>query len=314
MAVSGRRVAVFGGSGFIGRHLVQRLARHGWIVRVAVRNPADALFLKPMGDVGQIVPMRASLGDPASVAVAVADCDAVVNLVGILAETRRRTFQAIHADGPTELGRIANRAGVARLVHISAIGADANSDSAYARSKAAGEAGLAQTFPGATILRPSIVFGPEDQFFNRFAAQAQLSPFLPLIGGGATLFQPVYVGDVAEAVIRALADPATRGRTFELGGPRVYSFRALLEYMLAVTGRRRRFINLSFGAAEALAGLLAWLPSPPLTRDQVRLLRRDNVVGADAAGLSALGVHATPLEVIVPTYLARARRLLAPAT
>jgi uncharacterized protein YbjT (DUF2867 family) len=309
MAVAGRRVTVFGGSGFIGRYVVQRLAQQGWVVRVAVRDPAAALFLKPMGDVGQIVPMHADVCDPAAVAVALEGADVAINLVGILHERGRRTFQAVHADAPTELARAATKARLSRVVHISAIGADAKSDSRYAQTKAAGEAGLREHFAAATIVRPSIVFGPEDHFFNRFAGMARLAPALPLIGGGHTRFQPVYVCDIADAIMQALADPATRGKTYELGGPRIYTFRALMEYILAQIGRRRWLINLPIGLANFQAALVEWLPNPPLTRDQVRQLGHDNVVRADALGLAALGVKATPLEAIVPTYLARFRRV-----
>ena len=305
MAVAGRRVTVFGGSGFIGRYLVRRLAQQGWVVRIAVRDPAAALFLKPMGDVGQIVPLRADLRDDRAVAVAVAGAEAVINLVGILYERRRQTFQAVHADGAARLAGAAAQAGAARFIHLSAIGADAVSPSRYAQSKAAGETGVIRHFPAATIVRPSIVFGPEDQFFNRFAAMARLSPVIPLIGGGYTRFQPVYVADVVEAMINALADPASRGRIYELGGPRVYTFRELIEYVLAQTGRKRWLIELPYPLASLQAALLECLPVPPLTRDQVRLLRVDNVVGANALGLASLGVQATPLEAIVPSYLAR---------
>src|SRR5262245_25371459 len=225
MTSIGRRITVFGGSGFVGQHLIRRLAKQGWVVRVAVRDPATALKLKPLGNVGQIVPMRADIRDQAAVDLAVAGADAVVNLVGILYESGAATFQAIHADGAARVAAAAAKAGARHFVQLSSIGADAGSGSAYARTKAAGEQAVLAAFPSAVVMRPSIIFGPEDAFFNRFARMAQLSPALPLIGGGQTRFQPVYVGDVAEAVMRALSDQATAGRTYELGGPRVYTFK-----------------------------------------------------------------------------------------
>lgn len=309
MITAGQRVTVFGGSGFIGRYVVQRLAAGGQVVRVAVRDPVAAAFLKPMGNVGQIVPMRADItADDAVITAAIAGAEAVINLVGILYERGRRTFQTIHAEAPARLARVAAASGVRRFVHVSAIGADLNSAAAYGRSKAAGEAGVKAAFPNATILRPSIVFGPEDGFFNRFAGMARFSPALPLIGGGATRFQPVYVGDVADAVVRALADPEAPGRTYELGGPRVYTFRELMVLMLAEIGRERRLVNLPFWAADLQARFLQLLPVPPLTRDQVALLRRDNVVSHGALGLGDLGIAPTTVEVILPTYMDRYRK------
>ena len=301
--MAARVITVFGGSGFIGRYLVQQLARRGWIIQVAVRHPDAALFLKPLGDVGQITPIAASLRHEGSIAAAVAGADAVINLVGILYERGRQSFAEIHAEGARRGGGAARAAGAARLVQVSAIGADSASPSDYARSKAAGEAAVAAAFPGASIVRPSIVFGPEDGFFNRFAAMARVSPVLPLVGGGRTRFQPVYVGDVAEAIARIVDDSATAGRTYELGGPRVYSFRELLELMLAVVHRRRLLAPLPFWAASLQAAFLELLPVPPLTRDQVRLLQRDNVVAAGAPGLRELGIAPSAVELVIPTYL-----------
>ncbi len=301
--MAARVITVFGGSGFIGRYLVQQLARRGWIIQVAVRHPDAALFLKPLGDVGQITPIAASLRHEGSIAAAVAGADAVINLVGILYERGRQSFAEIHAEGARRGGGGARAAGAARLVQVSAIGADSASPSDYARSKAAGEAAVAAAFPGASIVRPSIVFGPEDGFFNRFAAMARVSPVLPLVGGGRTRFQPVYVGDVAEAIARIVDDSATAGRTYELGGPRVYSFRELLELMLAVVHRRRLLAPLPFWAASLQAAFLELLPVPPLTRDQVRLLQRDNVVAAGAPGLRELGIAPSAVELVIPTYL-----------
>ncbi|MBI3453236.1 MAG: complex I NDUFA9 subunit family protein [Rhodospirillales bacterium] len=305
MTITGRRVTVFGGSGFLGRYVVRRLAAQGWVVRVAVRDPVAAAFLKPMGDVGQIVPMKTSLiGDEAVIRAAVAGSEAVINLVGILYERRSQRFQAVHADGPARLARLAAELGVVHFVQVSAIAADPTSPAAYGRSKAAGESGVHRHFPKATIIRPSIVFGPEDGFFNRFAMMAKLLPALPLIGGGHTKFQPVYVCDVAEAIVRTLTDPAAAGKIYELGGPRVYSFRELMKLLLAATGRRRWLVSLPFWLATVKAAVIERLPMPPLlTRDQVELLKRDNVVSPGYLGLPDLGIQPTAVEAILPTYI-----------
>lgn len=309
MRVSDGAVAtVFGGSGFIGRYVVKRLAEAGFIVRVAVRDPEAALFLKPMGGVGQVVPMACDVTKPALVAAAVAGAEVVVSLVGILFESRTNSFAATQAEAPGTIARAAAAAGVRRLVHVSALGADAASDSLYARSKAEGEQAVLAAFPAATILRPSLVFGPEDGFFNRFAAMAGLSPVLPLVGGGQTRFQPVYVGDVADAVMAALARDEAMGRTYELGGPKTYTFRELMEFILATIGRRRPLVPLPWGLAMLQGRLGEFLPTPPITRDQVRLLRRDSVVAAGAPGLAELGIAPHAIEAIVPSYLARYRR------
>ncbi|MET4699811.1 uncharacterized protein YbjT (DUF2867 family) [Constrictibacter sp. MBR-5] len=303
-----RRVTVFGGSGFIGRYLVKRLAAEGTVVRVAVRRPGDADFLKPLGAVGQIVPVAANVRDPASVRAAVAGVEAVVNLVGILQEGGKQTFQGVQAEGAANVAAAAREAGVARLVQMSAIGADARSASEYARTKAAGEEAVRAAFPEATIVRPSIVIGPEDDFFNRFGQMAQLFPALPLIGGGKTRFQPVVVGDVADALMKILRDPATAGQTYELGGPQIYSFRELMELMLQIVERKRCLVPLSFGLANFQARILEKLPNAPLTRDQVKLLQNDNVVSGTLPGLTDLGVAPTAIEVILPTYLERFRK------
>ncbi len=299
-------VTIFGGAGFIGRHLVRRLAARGATLRVATRSPNRAGHLLPMGDPGQIVLVRFA-EEEGTIAKLVEGASAVVNLVGILFERRAGDFERVHGVLPGRIGAAARAAGVARLVHVSAIGADPGSASLYARSKARGEAALRAAFPEAVILRPSIVFGPEDNFFNRFAAMARIAPALPLLGGGTTRFQPVYVGDVAEAILAGLERPETAGRTYEVGGPKVYSFKELLEYVLRVTGRRRLLLPLPFSLARLQARLLELLPSPPLTRDQVTLLERDNVASPSAAGLAELGITPTPLEVIVPDYLATYR-------
>ncbi len=308
MTMASRRTTVFGGSGFIGRYVVKRLAARGDVVRVAVRDPVAAAFLKPMGAVGQIVPMRVNITDAAAVAESVRGCDVVINLVGILYESGTQSFAAIQGEGPELIAAAAKAAGVAEFVHVSAIGADAASPSIYARTKAMGEAGVRRHFPAAPILRPSIVFGPEDGFFNRFAAMAQLAPGLPLIGGGTTKFQPVFVGDVAEAILRVIGNPAARGKIVELGGPRVASFRELMEFMFRTTGRRRALIPLPFGLATAMAAVLEKLPMPLLTRDQVALLRHDNVVSPGAADLRSLAIEPTAMEAVVPQYLEIFRR------
>jgi len=303
-----RRVAVIGASGFIGRYVVKRLAARGAVIAAVVRNVEAALFLQPMGDVGQIARFSASILDETRLAAAIAGSDAVVNLVGILHESGGQRFEATHREGAARLGSLARAAGVKHLVHISAIGADPASPSAYARSKAEGEQSLRAAFPEAVILRPSVVFGPEDDFFNRFATLAQLLPALPLIGGGKTRFQPVYVGDVADAVVAALDDPAAAGRTYELGGPRIYTFRTLMELVLAETRRKRLLLPLPWTLASLQASFLEWLPTPPLTRDQVKLLKHDNVVSPGALTLKDLGIEPTAVEAIVPSYLDRYRR------
>lgn len=301
-------VTVFGGSGFIGRHLVRRLAERGARVNVAVRDTEAALYLKPMGSVGQITPIMASLRHPPSVARAVEGADVVVNLVGILYQRGAQSFDAIHARGAEVVAKAASEAGAQRLVQMSAIGADPESPAEYARSKAAGEKLTSVAFPGTTIIRPSIVFGPEDDFFNRFGAMARILPALPLIGGGETRFQPVYVGDVADSMIAVLDRPDTAGKTFELGGPRIYSFKELMEVVLQETGRKRLLLPLPFAAAKLQAAFLQLLPVPPLTIDQVKLLERDNVVGDSAAGLADLGITPTPIHGVLPTYMFRYRR------
>jgi NADH dehydrogenase len=302
-----RLATVFGGSGFIGRYVVRNLAQDGWLVRAAVRRPDEALFLKTAGAVGQVTPLAANIRDRASVARAVEGAEAVVNLVGILHESGPQKFQAVHAEGARTIAEEAAKAGARRLVHISAIGADPNSGSAYARTKAAGEAGVRQAFPGAVILRPSIVFGPEDGFFNRFAQMAMLAPALPLIGGGRTRFQPVYVGDVADAVMKAIETPAAAGRTYELAGPKIYSFAELMRLMLREIRRRRLLVPLPFPVASLMGAVMQCLPSPQLTADQVRLLKRDNVPSAGSAGLADLGITPTTVEAVIPTYLDRYR-------
>ena len=307
-----RLVTIFGGSGFIGRHLTQALAKRGWRIRAAVRRPDLARHLQPLGAVGQIHAVQANLRYPDSVAHALDGADAVVNLVGILHEGGRQTFSAVQAQGPRIVAEAAAKAGFATLVQMSAIGADAHSSADYARSKAAGEAATLAAFPAAVIVRPSIVFGPEDQFFNRFASMARFMPFLPLIGGGETKFQPVYVGDVAEAIVRVLEGRARPGATYELGGPDVKSFKALMEYILETTGRSRPLVPVPFAIARLQASVLELLPAPLLTVDQVRMLETDNVVSANAQAekrtLPGLGITPTTIESVVPSYLYRFRK------
>ena len=303
---------VFGGSGFIGRYVVGALARRGWRVRVGVRQPHLAHHLQPLGTVGQIMPVQANVRYPDSLAAACSGADAVVNLVGILYSSGAQKFDAVHAEGAGAVAEAARAAGARRLVHISAIGADPHSASDYARSKAEGEARALAAWDQAVIVRPSIVFGPEDSFFNRFAAIARISPALPLIGGGHTRFQPVYAGDVAEGIARLLTLEAAPGRTYEFGGPSIYTFRELMELMLNTIQRRRLLVPLPWAVAKMQAAVLQLLPSPLLTMDQVELLKRDNVVSDAAvkAGLTldGLGIAPQAIEAIVPTYLGRFRR------
>ncbi len=299
-------VTVFGGGGFIGRHIVQRLAAAGHSIRIAGRDTERAARLCTMGGVGQITPIAASVTDEASSARAVAGADIVINLVGILFESRAGDFQRIQAEGAGRVARLAAAAGAKQFLHLSAIGADAASPSLYTQTKAAGEAAVLAAFPGAIILRPSVVFGAEDQFFNRFAGLAALLPFMPVVAG-ETRFQPVYVGDVADAAMAALADPAASGKVFELGGPRVMSMRQVLRYILDVTGRRRPMIALPEGFVRLQARLGELLPTPPLTRDQLILLGKDNVVSPNALGFQALGIEPKAVEAIVPGYLSRFR-------
>ena len=305
--MQGQVATVFGASGFIGKSIVRELAARGVRVNAVCRDAEHAKFLKPMGAVGQVTPMRADVTDPAAVARTVAGADMVVNLVGILYQSGRNTFDAVQATAPGTIAKAAAAAGARAMVHVSAIGADAGSRSAYARSKAAGEAAVRAAFPAATILRPSIVYGPDDSFFNRFAAMAQVMPVLPLVGGGTTRFQPVYVDDVADAAMAAFDRPEAAGADYELGGPSVYTFRQLLELMLVEIRRKRLLVPMPFWLASLQGALLELLPVPPLTRDQVELLKTDNVVAPGARTLADLGVEATPLEIVLPTYLDKFR-------
>ncbi len=312
MAGNGKLVTVFGGSGFVGRHVVAALAKDGYRVRAAVRRPDLAGHLQPMGAVGQIHAVQANLRYADSVQRAVEGASAVVNAVGILAQVGAQSFDAVHANGAAAVAKAAHNSGAEHLVLISAIGADKASPSTYARTKADGEAATLAQFPTAVILRPSIVFGPEDEFFNRFAALARTSPFLPLIGGGRTKFQPIYVGDLAQAVVASISGVAKPGTVYEVGGPEILSFRDLLDRTLAYTDRTRGYLPLPFWLAKVQA-LATWpLPNSlrPVTVDQVRLLRFDNVVSdaAKAGGrtLADLGVsNPATVAAIVPGYLER---------
>ena len=299
-------VTIFGGSGFLGRHTVRALARAGWRIRVATRNPGRGFFLRPLGTVGQIDFVKCDVADADSVAAAVKGSNAVINLTGILFQ-KGQTFEDVQAEGAANIAHAAADAGATALVHVSAIGADAQSESEYATTKAQGEQAVRESFPNAVILRPSIIFGPEDGFFNKFAAMARYLPVLPLVGGGHTRFQPVFVGDVAAAIVKALSSEQARGRTFELGGPSIYSFKELLQIILRETGRKRILAPLPFGIATVQAAFLQILPNPILTMDQVKLLKNDNVVAPTAAGLADLGITPTSVEAVIPSYLWRFR-------
>ena len=315
-----RIVTVFGGSGFVGRYVVRALARDGWRVRVACRRPDLAFHLQPLGGVGQVMPVQANIRNADSVASAVRGASAVVNLVGILAEGGAQKFSSVQAEGARKIAEAAKAAGISNVVHISAIGSDAQSGAEYGRSKAAGEAAMLEAVPGAVILRPSVIFGPEDDFFNRFATMARYFPVVPIVGAG-TKFQPVYVGDVAEAVALALAGKARAGTVYELGGPQAKSFGELVGYVLKVTERERRVMKLGFGAGKFVAAIMQFLTKislglfPKLLRmtgDQVELLKHDNVVSeaaiAEGRTLQGLGVEPQSIEAVVPGYLYRYRK------
>jgi NADH dehydrogenase len=312
-----RLAVVFGGSGFIGRNVVRELCKRGWRVRVAVRRPHHALFLRPMGAVGQVQLVQANVRSRPSIEAALVGADAVVNLVGILFQRGPQRFARVQAAGAAAVAELAARRGVPILVHVSAIGADPASRSLYARTKGEAERAVRAAFPAATILRPSIVFGPEDQFFNKFAAMLTATPpFIPipiLIGGGRGKFQPVYVDDVADAVCAAIERPDAAGRLYELGGPRLYTFRQILGFIMCETGRRRMLLPVPFAFAPALGfigeavGLVPFF-DPPITRDQIRLLRKDNVVAGAAGRIEDLGIAPETVEAIVPSYLVRFRK------
>jgi len=304
-------VTVFGGSGFLGRHVVRALAKRGYRIRVAVRRPELAGHLQPLGRVGQIHAVQCNLRYPRSVDAAARGADVLINLVGILFERGRQRFDAVQAFGAEAVALAASAYG-ARTVHVSAIGADEHSSSGYARAKAMGEQLVLAAMPSATIVRPSVIFGPEDDFFNRFASLARFVPALPLIGGGHTRFQPVYVGDVASAIVAAVDGRTSPGSVYELGGPEVKTLKELLQYVLTTTGRNRLLMPLPFAAAQLQAWFLQFLPKPPLTPDQVELLKSDNVVSAEASRqgrtLEALGIAPVSIEAVAPSYLWRYRK------
>ena len=312
MASNPGLVTVFGASGFLGRYVVRALTARGWRVRAAVRNPHTSHELKVVGDVGQVQLMQANLRYPQSVARAVIGADAVINLVGVLYESGRQTFDALHVGGPEVIGEACAAAGITNLAHVSAIGADAESESDYARSKGEGESIVREYVPTVDILRPSILFGAEDDFFNRFAGLTAFAPALPLIGGGKTKFQPVYVEDVANAVAISVTR-GTTGQTYELGGPQTYTFKALLEFILETVGKKRLLLPMPWFAANMmgfggeLSGALPFV-TPFLTRDQVESLKTDNIAAPDSAGFEAFDIRPETIESIVPTYLAKYRK------
>lgn len=322
-----RTITVFGGSGFVGRHLARRLAADGWTIRIAVRDPEDAAYMKPMGDVGQIVPIPTNVLNEESVARAVEGVDCVVNLVGILSQWGRQKFENIHVTGAANIAKAATAADASRMVHISAVGVDAEALSLYGRTKAAGEAAVREAFPAAVILRPSVIFGPEDSFFNLFAGLARFTPALPVFGcpvipkltwfsdkgtvhcdiygDGGTKLQPVYVGDVADAIVNALKTSAAAGETYELGGPQVYSSKEIMELLLKHIQRKRWLIPIPFFWLSFYAWFLEKWPETIITCDQINQLKTDNVAGSDAKGLADLGVEATGADTILPSYLTR---------
>ncbi|GAA6156279.1 complex I NDUFA9 subunit family protein [Pyruvatibacter sp. HU-CL02332] len=310
--MSAKIVTVFGGSGFVGRHVVRELAKRGYRVRAAVRHPSLAGFVRTMGLPGQVEAVYADIKDDESVARALSGADMAVNLVGILYESGKQKFEALQAEAAGRIAWSAKAKGVERLVHVSAIGADPESPAKYASSKAEGEAAVLDAFPEAVIMRPSIIFGNGDGFFNRFAAMAKFSPALPLLGGGHTKMQPVYVDDVADAVCTSLEDTSTQGKTYELGGPTVYSFKELMQIVLEETQRKRILAPIPWGIARLQGRILGLLPAPLLTLDQVRMLETDNVVSEEATSqnrtIEDLGITPKSVEAIVPGYLWMYRR------
>lgn len=300
-----KTVAVIGGTGFIGRNIVEQLARQGARVKILTRNVDRAKFLKPMGDVGQITAVGGTALDNDTLRRVLEGTDAVVNTIGILAENGAQRFATLQAELPESIGRMAKEMGITSVVQLSAIGADEKSSSRYAQTKAIGELALLRVCPTATILRPSLVFGSGDGFFNRFASMAVLAPGLPVIGGGKNKVQPVFVGDVAGAAVIALNNAKCQGKTYELGGPDIMSFREVMAYILKLTKRRRSLIPVPFGVMSLAATAMSILPNAPVTRDQLKQLRLNNVVSSDALTLKDLGIDPTPVDLIVPTYLAR---------
>jgi NADH dehydrogenase len=299
---------VFGGSGFIGRQIVKRLAQQGIVVRAAVRDPEAALFLRTMGAVGQVAPVQADIRSEKAVAAAVEGADVVVNAVSLGVETRRDRFADVHVRGAARVARLAAAAGVSRLVHMSGIGSDPASPSAYVAARGHGDSAVRKAFPAAILLKPSVVFGPGDYIFTTLATLARLTPIMPLFDGGKARLQPVYVGDVGDAAIKVMTDPACAGQDFELGGPTVYTYRELIEYLLKIIDRPRLLVSVPLPLARILARFAEWLPGAPLTRDQLILMTADNVVGPGRKSLADLGIAPTSVEVILPTYMDKYRR------
>jgi uncharacterized protein YbjT (DUF2867 family) len=298
-------ITVIGGTGFLGRYVVKRLATSGYTIRVLSRHPDGALALKTSGNVGQIILSGANITDPSSLVGKFEDSYAIINLAGILFQSGKQTFSHIHSQGAEKIAQMAKAAGVERFIHVSALGVNHAHSSQYARTKLLGEKAILNAFPTATILRPSVVFGPEDNFYNQFARMASIAPALPLIGGGHTRFQPVYVGDVADAITSCLMRFDALGQTYELGGPHIYSFREILTYILHTTHTSRPLVNIPMRLAAVMGSFSQLLPRPPLTRDQVELLKYDNIVNDGALTFSDLGIAPKAVEIIVPTYLAR---------
>ncbi len=298
-------VTIIGGTGFVGRYVVQTLARAGYRLRVVSRNPKRAEELKTFCDVGQIALISGNLNDITTIKPALAGAYAVIDLVGVLYESGKQNFNALHANGAEKLAIAAREAGVSRFIFMSALGVDNERGAQYARSKILGERAVLASFPNATILRPSIIFGAEDNFFNQFAKMASIAPALPLLGGGKTLFQPVYAGDVALAVAAILAQPETMGKTYELAGNKTYSFKEILQYIMNEIGKQRCLINIPFPLAMVMGFFCEFLPKPPITRDQVKMLRYNNVLGASVETFKNLGIKPRSVEEIVPSYLAR---------
>ncbi len=300
-----RTITIFGGSGFVGRYLVQKFVQNGDLIRVAVRNPVAARFLQPLGEVGQITPLQASVLSSDEVSRAIEGSDVVINLVGILYEKGQQTFEDLHVEGALRIAEKSRELGVSTLLHMSALGANLESRSRYASTKARGEDAVLSHVPEATLFRPSVIFGLEDSFLNRFAQMALVSPFLPLVGGGKTRFQPVYVGDVAECFFKASFKKEARGMTYELGGPSIYTFKELMAYVLKTIHRKRLLSPIPFGVAKSIGFFTQFLSTPPLTPDQVELLKTDTIVSPQAMTAENLGVHPKALEVLAPLYLER---------
>ena len=303
-----KRVTIFGGSGFIGRYVVELLADQGAIITVAVRDIEKAKFLKPLGQVGQITPIKINARKKVDIEKAVENADIVINLIGILYKQGQQTFEKLHSNIPETLGRLSTESGVDTLLQVSAIGAHRSALSEYLRTKGEGEKAIHKNFPGAIIIRPSIIFGPEDKFFNLFGSLTRLSPILPLYGYGKTLFQPIYVRDVAAAIVSALSNISAKGKTYEIGGPNIYSYTELMKIILHNTRRRCLLMPVPFQLGEIQGRIMGLMPKPLLTYDQILSLKADNIVSQDAFNLADLGIQPTAVETIIPTYLSRYRK------